>query len=180
MTYFPIPNPLPVTATAGSFALSGVLGSTQGTSPWVTTATVSGTAVVSGTVSATQGTSPWVVSAAAVGATQSGSWAISSTQGTSPWVVSAAAIGVTQGTSPWSIQDGVTAAVVSTAAPAGIYLMVDASAQGRLLDLLRLILAELKSIRLSNVAMACDGRLAKEQDFDPVEFISSSSDDFLN
>ena len=81
-----------------------IIGTTQSTSPWVVSAAAVG-ATQSGSwvVSSTQGTSPWVVSAAALGATQSGSWVVSATQGTSPWVISAAAVGATQGTSPWVV-----------------------------------------------------------------------------
>ena len=94
MAYLPNPNPMPIT---------GAISATQGTSPWVTTATISGlssvtgtvfatlagTSVVAGVVSATQGTSPWIVAGA-----------VSSTQGTNPWIV-AGTVSATQGTSPW-------------------------------------------------------------------------------
>ena len=112
MSYFPAPNPQPVTATAGDFAVTavGIVGVTQATSPWVTTSTISGistvtgtvfatlagTSVVAGIVSATQGTSPWIVAGT-----------VSATQGTSPWVVSAAAIGATQ-SGVWAVNSTVT------------------------------------------------------------------------
>ena len=73
-------NPLPVAAT---LVLPAALGSTQATSPWVTTATIQGVAAVQGVVGATQSTSPWVTTATVqgvtavqgiIGATQSDNW----------------------------------------------------------------------------------------------------------
>lgn len=77
----------------------------------MTTVTVLGIAAVTGVISATQGTSPWVISAAAIGTTQSGSWAVSATQGTSPWITTATVtntavygvVSATRGTSPWVV-----------------------------------------------------------------------------
>lgn len=75
MAYLPNPNPQPITGAiastqSGAWAVTATV---QGTS--TVTATLSGISAVSGIVSATQGTSPWVISAAAIGATQSGNWA---------------------------------------------------------------------------------------------------------
>ena len=63
--------------------MGGVVSATQGTSPWVTTATIQGVAAVQGVVGATQSTSPWVTTATVqgvtavqgiIGATQSDNW----------------------------------------------------------------------------------------------------------
>lgn len=65
---------------------SGSVSVTQGTSPWVTSGSVSvvnfpATQPVSGTVTANQGTSPWVVSGS-VASIQSGTWNINNISGT--------------------------------------------------------------------------------------------------
>ena len=90
-------NPLPVAAT---LVLPAALGSTQATSPWVTTATIQGVAAVQGVVGATQSTSPWITTATIQGTVPTSQAAIAATQGTSPWIVGGV-VSATQGTSPW-------------------------------------------------------------------------------
>jgi hypothetical protein len=108
----------------GTVTVTGTVGVTQSTSPWVISftapqhvivdsgaITVSGSVSISGTVGVTQSTSPWVISFTAPQHVIVDSGTLSVTQGTSPWVVSLASttitgtVSVTQGTSPWVTED---------------------------------------------------------------------------
>ena len=82
---------------AWTVAITGTVGVTQSTSPWV----ISGTVSVSGTVAVTQSTSPWVVS---VSNTVTVTGTVAVTQSTSPWVVSGTVTANQGGT--WTVQQG--------------------------------------------------------------------------
>lgn len=149
----PVPVAGALTSTIkGITAIQGVIGSTQvgswavsatqGTIPWVTTATLSGTPAVtiaSGTISTITNTVPVAVvslvagaitqggtfavsatqaGAFAVASTQGGSWAVSATQGTTPWVTTATITGLTAVTATISGISAVSGVLGSTQAGA--------------------------------------------------------------
>lgn len=91
---------LPVSGTIAVSSVSGTVGVTQSTSPWVVSLA---STTITGTVAVTQSTSPWVVSLTSTTITGS--------------------VSVTQGTSPWIVQDNADVTAGTTSAPSKILIV---------------------------------------------------------